>query len=78
MLKAEFGLFGKDTTVKMYVPKATPKEEITVKFGPDKHPQSTEIKKKTKETKLKKTMQSWKEEQEKEQQIGVKIGWGGG
>jgi hypothetical protein len=54
------------------------KEQITVKFGPDKHPQSTEIKKKTKETKLKKTMQSWKEEQEKEQQIGVKIGWGGG
>jgi hypothetical protein len=78
MLKAEFGLFGKDTTVKMYVPKATAKEQITVKFGPDKHPQSTEIKKKTKETKLKKTIQSWKEEQEKEQQIGVKIGWGGG
>jgi len=34
MLKAEFGFFQKDSTVKAYIPKDVPKEDLKIKFGP--------------------------------------------
>jgi hypothetical protein len=37
-----------------------------------------EEKKQKKDSKLKKTLNSWKEQQEKEKQSGVKLGLGGG
>jgi hypothetical protein len=78
MLKAEFGFFHKDSTVKAYVPKDVPKEDLKIKFGPASKQEFMEEKKQTKESKLKKTLNSWKEQQEKEQQSGVKLGSGGG
>jgi len=78
MLKAEFGFFNKDSTVKAYVPKDVPKEDLKIKFGPASKQEFMEEKKQTKDSKLKKTLNSWKEQQEKEQQSGVKLGSGGG
>jgi hypothetical protein len=78
MLKSEFGFFQKDSTVKAYVPKDVPKEELKIKFGPASKQEFLDEKKQTKDSKLKKTLNSWKEQQEKEQQSGVKLGNGGG
>lgn len=78
MLKSEFGFFQKDSTVKAYVPKDVPKEELKIKFGPASKQEFLEEKKQTKDSKLKKTLNTWKEQQEKEQQSGVKLGNGGG
>lgn len=78
MLKAEFGFFQKDSTVKAYIPKDVPKEDLKIKFGPASKQEFMEEKKQTKDSKLKKTLNSWKEQQEKEQQSGVKLGSGGG
>ncbi|MEY3585570.1 MAG: hypothetical protein RLZZ243_634 [Bacteroidota bacterium] len=78
MLKAEFGFFQKDSTVKAYIPKDVPKEDLKIKFGPASKQEFMEEKKQTKDSKLKKTLNSWKEQQEKEKQSGVKLGSGGG
>jgi hypothetical protein len=78
MLKAEFGFFQKDSTVKAYIPKDVPKEDLKIKFGPASKQEFMEEKKQTKDSKLKKTLNTWKEQQEKEQQSGVKLGSGGG
>lgn len=78
MLKAEFGFFQKDSTVKTFVPKDVPKEDLKIKFGPASKQEFMEEKKQTKDSKLKKTLNAWKEQQEKEQQSGVKLGPGGG
>jgi hypothetical protein len=78
MLKAEFGFFQKDSTVKAFMPKDIPKEDLKIKFGPASKQEFMEEKKQTKDSKLKKTLNSWKEQQEKEQQSGVKLGSGGG
>jgi hypothetical protein len=78
MLKAEFGFFQKDSTVKAYIPKDVPKEDLKIKFGPASKQEFMEEKKQTKDSKLKKTLNSWKEQQEKEQQSRVKLGSGGG
>jgi len=78
MLKAEFGFFKKDSTVKAYIPKDVPKEDLKIKFGPASKQEFMEEKKQTKDSKLKKTLNSWKEQQEKEKQSGVKLGSGGG
>ena len=78
MLKSEFGFFQKDSTVKTYVPKDVPKEELKIKFGPSSKQEFQEEKKQTKDSKLKKTLNAWKDQQEKEQQSGVKLGSGGG
>ena len=78
MLKAEFGFFQKDSTVKSFVPKDVSKEELKIKFGPASKQEFMEEKKQPKDSKLKKTLNSWKEQQEKGQQTGVKLGPGGG
>lgn len=78
MLKAEFGFFQKDSTVKAYIPKDVPKEDLKIKFGPASKQEFMEEKKQTKDSKLKKTLNSWKEQQEKDKQSGVKLGSGGG
>jgi hypothetical protein len=78
MLKAEFGFFQKDSTVKSFVPKDVPKEDLKITFGPASKQEFMEEKKQTKNSKLKKTLNSWKEQQEKEQQSVVKLGSGGG
>jgi hypothetical protein len=78
MLKAEFGFFQKDSTVKAYIPKDVPKEDLKIKFGPASKQEFMEEKKQTKDSKLKKTLNTWKEQQEKEQQSAVKLGSGGG
>jgi hypothetical protein len=78
MLKAEFGFFKKDSTVKAYIPKDVPKEDLKIKFGPASKQEFMEEKNQTKDSKLKKTLNSWKEQQEKEKQSGVKLGSGGG
>jgi hypothetical protein len=78
MLKAEFGFFQKDSTVKSFVPKDVPKEDLKIKFGPASKQEFMEEKKQTKDSKLKKTLNSWKEQQEKGQQSNVKLGPGGG
>jgi len=78
MLKAEFGFFKKDSTVKSFVPKDVPKEDLKIKFGPASKQEFMEEKKQTKDSKLKKTLNSWKEQQENSQKSGVKLGPGGG
>jgi hypothetical protein len=78
MLKAEFGFFQKDSTVKAFIPKDVPKEDLKIKFGPASKQEFMEEKKQTKDSKLKKTLNAWKEQQEKEQKSGVKLGSGGG
>ena len=78
MLKAEFGFFQKDSTVKSFVPKDVPKEDLKIKFGPASKQDRLEEKKQTKDSKFKKTLNSWKEQQEKGQKSEVKLGPGGG
>jgi hypothetical protein len=78
MLKAEFGFFQKDSTVKSFVPKDVPKEDLKIKFGPASKQEFMEEKKRTKDSKLKKTLNSWKEQQEQEDKTTIKLGSGGG
>lgn len=78
MLKAEFGFFQKDSTVKAYVPIAVPKEELNIKFGTTSKQEFPVDKKPPKESKLKKTLNSWKEQQKQEEKTIVKLKSGGG
>ena len=66
MLKSEFGLFGKDSTVNDYQKKAGPKEELKIEFGPIKEEDPIDTKKPKKDTKIKNTLKGWKEQSEKE------------
>lgn len=78
ILKAEFGLFQNDTSVKVFVPKDIPKEELIIQFGPaTKEEFKTEKQKEQKESKFKKTLNSWKQEQENDQKASFKVGGGG-
>jgi len=79
MLKSEFGLFKKDSTVKKYEPKQAAKEEIKITFGQkstQQDPKPEDKQKEKKEGLLKKTMKSWKsaEEEEEKQVTTFKIG----
>ena len=75
ILKSEFGLFKNDTTVKIYVPKDVPQEDLKIKFGPATKTELKEEQKKIKkDSKLKKTLQNWKDQQKKEEEEGFKIG----
>ena len=75
ILKSEFGLFKNDTTVKIYVPKDVPQEDLKIQFGPaTKTELKEEQKKNKKDSKLKKTLQNWKDQQKKEEEEGFKIG----
>ena len=75
ILKSEFGLFKNDTTVKIYVPKDVPQEDLKIQFGPATKTELKEEQKKIKkDSKLKKTLQNWKDQQKKEEEEGFKIG----
>ena len=64
MLKAEFGLFRKDTAVVAYKGETQPKKEIRIQFG--KQPDVTEVSAETKkETKIGNTFKKWKQEADK-------------
>ena len=78
ILKAEFGLFKGDTTVKNYVPKEVPKESLKIKFGPATQEEFEEEKKQKKDSKMKKTLKNWKEEQEKSGGDQFSVGKGKG
>ena len=77
ILKSEFGLFKNDTTVKDFVPEQAPKEELKIHFGPSTKEEFNDVKKQKKDSKLKKTLQNWKDQQ-KEEEEGFKVGKGGG
>lgn len=74
ILKSEFGLFQKDTSVKVYVPKDVPKEDLKIQFGPATKQEFIEEKKQKKDSKLKKTLEGWKLQQEQEKKTGFKVG----
>jgi hypothetical protein len=76
ILKSEFGLFKKDTSVKVYVPKDVPKEDLKIQFGPATKQEFIEEKKQKKDSKLKKTLDNWKKQQEEESKSGFKVGGG--
>ena len=76
ILKSEFGLFKKDTSVKVYVPKDVPKEDLKIQFGPATKQEFIEEKKQKKDSKLKKTLDNWKKQQEEEGKSGFKVGGG--
>lgn len=65
MLKADFGLFKKDTTVRTYQAKAKPKEEIQITFGKTNEAEIAEITKAKKDSKMNRTFQKWKEDAQK-------------
>ena len=65
MLKSEFGLFKNDSTVKTFIQKEGPKETIQLEFGPAKTEESIDAKKPKKDSKIKNTLKSWKEEADK-------------
>jgi hypothetical protein len=75
ILKTEFGLFKNDTSVKIYVPKDVPQEDLKIQFGPATKTELKEEQKKIKkDSKLKKTLKNWKDQQKKEEEEGFKIG----
>ena len=77
ILKSEFGLFKNDTTVKIYVPKDVPQEDLKIQFGQaSKSEFKEEDKKIKKDSKLNKKLQNWKEQQLKEEEEEFKIGGG--
>ena len=76
ILKTEFGLFKKDTSVKVYVPKDVPKEDLKIQFGPATKQEFIEEKKQKKDSKLKKTLDNWKKQQEEEGKSGFKVDGG--
>jgi hypothetical protein len=68
MLKSEFGMFKKDSTVQDYNPKTESKEVVKLNFKESKSdkadPKSTdEAKQPQKEGKLKNTLNQWKQQQ---------------
>lgn len=72
MLKAELGLFKKDTAVVAYKANDKPKEEIRIQFGEEK--EETVPEKAKKETKVTKTFQKWKEDAKKEKEGEIVFG----
>jgi len=74
ILKSEFGFFQKDSTVKIYVPKDVPQEELKIQFGPATKQEFKEEIKQKKDSKLKKTLEGWKVQQEQEEKAAFKVG----
>ena len=71
MLKSEFGLFKNDTTVKKYEVKQNPKEEVKLNFGnksKEEKKENVETVKEKKDGILKKTLKTWKAEEEEEKE----------
>lgn len=65
ILKAEFGLFKNDTTVKTFIQKEGSKETLQLDFGPAKTEDPIDTKKPKKDSKIKNTLKGWKEEADK-------------
>jgi hypothetical protein len=70
ILKTEFGLFKKDTTIKAYQPKVQPREELRIDFGEEKTVDPVEEKKKTNKllNNLKEKTGKLKQQQNKEKE----------
>jgi hypothetical protein len=68
ILKTEFGLFKKDSTVKTYQPKTQPREELRINFGEEEKVDPVEEKKKTNKLldKVKNKTEQFKRQSEKE------------
>ncbi|MFA7272572.1 MAG: AsmA-like C-terminal region-containing protein [Crocinitomicaceae bacterium] len=73
MLKADFGLFKKDTTVRAFQAKEKPKEEIQITFGGTKEMEVAEEVKVKKDTKITKALQKWKDESQKDKDGNIKV-----
>jgi hypothetical protein len=65
ILKTEFGVFKNDTSVKTYIKKDRPKEVLHLEFGPTKTEDPEEELKVKKNSKIKNTLKTWKEESDK-------------
>lgn len=78
ILKSEFGLYKNDTTVKEYHPQEMPKEDLKIHFGPATKEEFNDVKKQKKDSKLKKTLKGWKDQQDEETDEKFKVGKGGG
>jgi len=73
MLKAEFGLFKKDSTLRAYQAKEKPKEEIQITFGKTEGTEVVEDVKVKKDNKINKKLQKWKEEAEQSKDNKIKV-----
>jgi hypothetical protein len=73
MLKTEFGLFGKDSTVKIYQPKEMPKEVLKVEFGNQKTDDPVIDNKPKKDSKIKNKLKNWKTESTKEKEEEIEL-----
>jgi hypothetical protein len=73
MLKSEFGLFGKDSTVRDYQEKDRPKETIKVETGVPAEEPKQEDKRSKKDSKLKNTLKNWKQEADKDKQEKIEL-----
>ena len=69
MLRDEFGLFRKDSTVRSFTPVTKPKEEIIMQFGEDDHEQmkKEEEQNKKKPGLMNKQIEKWKKQKEEEE-----------
>lgn len=76
ILKSEFGLFKNDTTVKEYKSQEIPKEDLKIHFGPATKEEFKEVQKEKKDSKLKKTLKNWKDQQMQENEERFKVGKG--
>lgn len=74
MLKSDFGLFKKDTTVREYVREQKSHEKIEVEFNPTKEVDPLiQEKKPEKDKKLPKFLKNWKDQQEQSEKINLEI-----
>lgn len=73
MLKSEFGVFKKDSTIHEYKKKEEPKDEIKVIIGPEVNSFNPEEEKKKRDTKIKKTLDAWKKEAENKNKTEFEI-----
>ena len=75
MLKAEFGLYQNDTTVKGYIKPDLPKEELIIQFDPvNKIDSIVVVKKPKKSTKISRALSKWKKQLEEEKKEEFVIG----
>jgi hypothetical protein len=73
MLKADFGLFKKDTTIRNFQAKEKPQEEIQITFGKPAVVENTDDDKVKKDTKMNRTFQKWKDEAQKNKVDNINV-----
>jgi hypothetical protein len=80
ILKSEFGLFKKDSSIITFQAKEEIKEEIKVNFNPKVKTEKPAVipkeQKPKKEEKIKKNLQHWKEQEEEENENIIVVGKG--